>query len=278
MLLAAELLGDRATLGELVEAIHAIRFDQLRDADGYVLRGVRDDGATPLRSAWREWGGETALVQLLEEMATGKVNRLPLQHAGRFFRGTGFIGEIASLFYAEFGLDRQDSLSGVNWLQARRQLLKEQMEYFPRSWPQSAAARLGLYGLSAGEGPRGAGYVVNGTQRANVKLIHPHYILMAGLLQPPEATNHLLATMQSAGLMPPWGIVENTQADLSEYLPWIGSLNASFECLGSYHLWARQTGGPDLVYEAASRSPPLQSAIGAFYLSSRPSPANKTGS
>ena len=59
---------------------------------------------------------------------------------------------------------------------------------------------------------------------------------MSGQLRAPDDTYKLLHDMEKRGLMPPWGLVENVKADLSEYSPMLGSLNAAFECLGAYHL------------------------------------------
>jgi hypothetical protein len=273
MLLAAEMLSDGQTLASLTRAVKEIEFDQLRNADGNVIHGLKADGRAQLSLedgtvlVWHDWGGETALVLLLERMAAGKQAKLKMSNSGKVHSGVGFIAEIQSLFYPQFASIEPDAITGVNWLKARRELLKEQMDYFPKTWPDSAAAKLRLYGLSAGEDLRGVGYVANGTQKLEkVKLIHPHYILMSGLLQPhPSDTHKLLKEMESRDFIPPWGMVENITADLSEYLPMLGSLNASFECVSAYHLWAKETGETDYIYQAAKRCPLTHEAVAAFY-------------
>ena len=264
MILAAQMLSDSDTLAELTKAVKEIQFDQLRDAEGFVIHGLKDDGRTPLSSSWRDWGGETALVLLLERMAAGDAARPRMEKTGTVFNGVGFIAEIQGLFYPDFSRDEPDALTGVNWLQARRALLKEQMECFP---PTCEAARLGVYGLSAGEGRRGVGYAADGTRKTpKTDLIHPHYMLMSATLRPdPQGVYRSLLAMEGRGLFPPWGMVENVTSDLKEYLPLIGSLNASFECLGAYHLWAKATGGQDSVYEAAHACPLSAEAIRVFY-------------
>jgi len=263
MLLAAQMLGDRETLAELTRAVRGTQFDKLRDAEGYVLHGLATDGRTPLRHAWRGWGGETALVLLLERMAAGDAARLRMKRTGKVYRGVGFIAELQSLFYPHFSRDEPDAVTGVNWLAARRALLAEQMACLPR---HTAAARLGLYGLSAGEGPRGVGYVANGTRTTpRGSLIHPHYLLMSACLRPPHEVLRVLEAMEARGLLPPWGLVENVSTDLREHLPMLGGLNAAFEALAAYHLWAKATGRPDAIYAAARASPPLADAVRAFY-------------
>jgi hypothetical protein len=172
---------------------------------------------------------------------------------------------VQSLFYPHFSVDVPDALTGVNWLQARKELLDEQMRYLPRGKPATAAAQLGLFGLSAGEAFRGRGYVANGTQILGADVIHPHYILMSAQLRRPDDSCELLRQMEARGLMPPWGLVENVKVDLSEYAPMLGSLNAAFECLGAYHFASLSLNRPDGIYQAALQCPPLAKAIETFY-------------
>ena len=266
MLLAAQLLWDGKTLAGLVRAVRSIEFDQLRDAGGYVVHGLADDGRTPLATSWRDWGGEAALVLLLEHVATGCMMRPKLDGAGKVRNGVGLSAEIQSLLFADFSSDEPDAVTGVNWLGARRALLAEQRSYFPRQWPGTEAARLGFYGLSAGVGPGGVGQVVNGTASpGRAELIHPHYVVMSGLVESdPSAVFTVLRAMESRGLFPPWGIVENFTKDL-ERLPLLGSVNAAFECLSAYHLWARAARSPDEVYRAAEFCAFLWEAMREFY-------------
>jgi hypothetical protein len=267
MFLAAQMLWDAETLASLTAAMREIDFDQFRDSEGYVLHGVKDDGQTSLAAPWREWGGETALVLLLERMAMGDGAKLKMDRSGTVRDGVGFIAEIQSLFYPDFSSEDPDAVTGANWLKARRALLEEQRKYFPSRWPRSIAARAGLYGLSAGEGPRGVGYVINGTRsRERAELIHPHYVLMSGLLESsPNAVYDVLRVMEKHGLLPPWGMVENFTKDLTTYLPMLGSLNGAFECISAYHLWAKETRERDHIYEAAEDCAVLWEAVRAFY-------------
>lgn len=266
MLLAAQMLWDGKTLASLIKAVRKIDFAQLRDGDGYLVHGLQDDGRTPVPASWREWGGETALVLLLEHMATGKIQKPAMDEAGSVRDGIGYIAEIQSLFYPDFTFDEEDDVSGVDWLDVRRALLEEQKRCFSRQWPKSPAATLGFYGLSAGEGPKGIGYTVQGTQTpGKADLIHPHYILMSGALEfDPAAVYRVLRTMESCGLLPPWGMVENFTKEL-EYLPLLGSLNAAFECISAYHLWAEVTEKRDQIYQAVDYSGLLREAVKVFY-------------
>ncbi len=121
-----------------------------------------------------------------------------------------------------------------------------------------------MYGLSAGESRRSLGYESNGTEDANVRLLHPHYMLMAGQLDADDTLDRLWR-LQQHGLLPPWGLVENVNVDLTEYLPMIGSLNASFEALGAYHLWAAASGNRDEIYVSARACPLTRHAAGGFF-------------
>jgi hypothetical protein len=266
MLLAAQMLCDTDTFRGLLTDVKAIRFDHLRDKDGWISHGLRDDGHTSLGWSWTDWGGETALVLLLDRMAgCTDCPRPKFRQPGKVPGGIGFIGEVQSLFYRDFNEEKEDALTQVSWHQARFQLLQEQLAYFKTHKPDSAAAKLELYGLSAGEGYRCRNYVVNGVQYPNADLIHPHYVLMSAPLRPPDDTYKLLQRMESHGLMPPWGMVENVKSDLTEYSPILGSLNAAFECLGAYHLSSQVLGKPDFIYQAACESEPMCRAVSAFY-------------
>lgn len=263
MLLAAQLLENQAVLAELEQQIRSIEFENLTRPDGYILHGLATDGRTELQPVWSDWGGETALVVLLWAMGDQQVSGYRMQHPGRVHQGTGFIAELQSLFYPQFDRDWPDAISGVNWAKARQELLRRQKAYLPAT---SAASQAGVYGLSAGEDYHGRGYVANGVERPGIQLIHPHYLIMSATLRTDR--QELFGTLQQMaqqGLLPPWGMVENVRADLGEYLPFQGSLNACFECLGSYHLAARASGREDTIYRAAASAAPLRRAIEVFY-------------
>jgi hypothetical protein len=148
----------------------------------------------------------------------------------------------------------------------RRTMLGAQQAYIPKRWPQSLAARNGMYGLSAGENRAGNSYYVGGVDLPDQKLIHPHYVLMsAPLHEKPAEVYALLERMEKAGAFPPWGMVENLDVDARCYLPMIGALNAGFEALSAYHLFARHRSIPDAIYEASQKSQPVRRAMQLFY-------------
>jgi hypothetical protein len=262
MLLAAQMLDDQSLVNELTQACRTIEFDMLRNEAGFISHGIRADESTALPSVWSDWGGETALVLLLQAIADPRAAP-KMDRSGRVYQGVGFIAEIQSLFYRQFSAAQRDRVSGVNWLAARRDLFQRQRTYFEGS---TLAARLGIFGLSAGEGFRGQGYLANGVEQRDVNLIHPHYLLLSWEhWEDPAELYAVLRRMEAKGLMPPWGLVENATADVAEYLPMNGSLNASFESLAAYHLWARANGQPDAIYLASEKCQPLRRALATFY-------------
>jgi hypothetical protein len=266
MFLAAQLLWDGKTLAGLTKALREIDFDGLRDAEGHVLAGLQADGLTPLSQSWSRWGAEAALVLLLEQMATSGIQSPKLSGMGKVDGGVGLSAEMASLFYLDFSSQDVDAVTGVDWRRARRAHLQEQIAYFPRKRPKSAAARLGLYGLSWGEDTQGEGYLTGGTGTGDKnELIRPYYVLMSGLVgSRPEAAYDVLRTMKARGLIQPWGMVGGFTRDL-EHRPLVGAFSAALECLGVYHLWCDVSGRPDRVYGAVEDCAPLREAIKVFY-------------
>jgi hypothetical protein len=266
MLLAAEVLHDDVVTERLTEAIQRITFDELLvDSEGFIRHGLREDRITPLRSAWHDWGGESALVLALVNMTT---NPPPprMSSTGRVYDGTGFIAEIQSLFYPDFSESTPDAVTKQDWLAARKTLLDRQREYFPKHSPDSQAAIHGLYGLSAGEGRNGLGYAVGGVELPGQTLIHPHYLLMSSCLaDKPADVYALLRKMEEHELLPPWGMAENFTREMGEYLPMLSALNGGFECISAYHLFAKNRDIKDEAYEASRRSRILRKGASVFY-------------
>ena len=265
LLLAAHMLGDREAEAAVLADVRKIRFDRVRAADGFVRYGLAGDGKTPLAGGWIEWGGEAALVALLERMAAGAGARPKVNRSGKVPDGVGFVAELQSLFYPHFDEPRPDALTGIDWLKVRRELAGAQAAAVARDAEAKPAARLGLFGQSAGEGHRGRGYLADGL-RARPAILHPHYTLMAGLsAEDSRPTWDRVKALQAAGLMPPWGLVENFTSNLAEHHPAPGSLNAAFECLAAYHLAARIQGRPNRVYDAARSCEATARAVELFY-------------
>ena len=263
--LAANALQDQATANQALALMKGIDMSRLRDADGYVLHGLANDGR-PLPSIWRDWGGETALVLMMQRIAAGTSMDPKMDASGRSYRGVGFITELPALFFPQFNTNARAHAGAVDWLAYRQKRLAEQKAYFPKNAPGSVAAEMGLYGLSAGEGTNGIGYLASGVEDPDQRTIYPHYILMSSLVSAnPSEVYGLLGKMEARGWLTPWGLVENIGADGKAYLPMIGSLNASFEALSAYHLLMQHRGQDNPLYQVASADPVFQDAIKAVF-------------
>jgi hypothetical protein len=263
--LAADVLHDDETAAKALEMLRQVNVKDLRDGEGYVIHGLRNDG-TPLSSVWRDWGGETALVLMMQRIAAGTTAMPRMNENGRSFRGIGFIAELPALFLPQFNTNARANAGLVDWKAYRMERLAEQKAYFPKYAPDSMVAKLGLFGLSAGEGMNGIGYHVGGVEDPDQRLIFPHYILMSSLLEPDTATAYdLLGKLEAHGWLTPWGLAENIAADGQNYLPMIGSLNASFEAIAAYHLLMKHRRQDDALYQAANADPILQDAIKAVF-------------
>ena len=266
MLLAAIMLDVPAVAADIVQQLQRIEYDMLRLPDGHLSHGLADDAITLLPHGWQDWGGETAMVMLMEGLANPQQRPPPMRAPGKAWQGTGFITEVQSLFHPDFDSDAPDAHDGVRWLSVRRAMLGAQRAYLPKRWPNSQAARNGIYGLSAGENHAGNSYYVGGVDLPDQKLIHPHYVLMSAPLHTkPVEIYQLLERMEKAGYFPPWGMVENLDVDGHSYLPMIGALNAGFEALSAYHLLAKHRRIPDAIYEASQKNPQIRRAMQLFY-------------
>jgi hypothetical protein len=241
-----------------------LNFDLVTHPEGWIGHGFNHDGTTPLASQWRDWGGETALVLALESMVPNRPPRGQMEPGGQVFRGVAFIAEIQSLFYPDFDRDTPDGVSGVVWPAVRRDLLEKQIRYLPQQWPDSPAAREGIFGLSGGEaGMPGDGYTANGVDVPGIRWLHPHAMIMGLALSGRGGLSDGIRRLEQAGLLFPQGLPETVEIGLQRHNPMQGSLNAGFEALSAYHGWKR--GGADRIDEACRRDPMMRASIRRFW-------------
>lgn len=262
---AANAIGDHESSTQALALLKAVDAQNLRDEHGYVIHGVHPDGR-PIPFVWKDWGGETALVLMMQRIAAGSSLAPMMDESGKSHRGIGFITEIPALFFPQYNTNARARAGSVDWRAYRQQRLAEQKAYFLANAPQSVAARLGLYGLSAGEGAHGIGYLSSGTEDTAQQLIYPHYILMSALMDPSTgAVYDTIKTLECNGWFTPWGMVENIDADGKSYVPMVSSLNASFESLASYHLLMAHRGESDALYDVAAADPVFKDALEAVF-------------
>ena len=177
-----------------------------------------------------------------------------------------FIAEIQSLFYPDFDRPEPDLLTAISWPDVRGKLLAAQIAYPKTSWPDSAAAGSGIFGLSAGEaGMPGGGYTANGTEVMGVRWLHPHYMMMGLALSAPRLYPQGLRDLDSKQFLFPLGLAENIEADLTLHNPMQGSLNASFEALSACHGWRKRNSPENLIDKASNTDPLLRKGASRFY-------------
>jgi hypothetical protein len=271
LLLATQMLELPELNQQVVAMIARLNFDAVTDAEGWISHGFLDDGKTLLTSNWRDWGGETALVLAVETMMPNRQPRGKMMPSGAPYRGVGFIAEIQSLFYPDFDRKEPDLVSSIIWPDIRKKLLEGQIAYPKNHWPDSAAAKSGIFGLSAGEsGMPGAGYTANGTEVMGVRWIHPHYMLMGLALSHPAGYRKGLSDLDATQFLYPLGLPENIEADLRLHNPMQGSLNAAFETLAAYHGWKKRNSQENVMDRAALADPLLRKAAARFYPATKP--------
>lgn len=271
LLLAAEILESPDLNQRTTALISKLDFNAVTDAEGWINHGFLDDGKTLLNSSWRDWGGETALVLALEAMVENRAPRGKMTPSGEPYRGVGFIAEIQSLFYPDFDRKEPDRITSISWPSIRRKLLEGQMEYPRHHWPDSAAAKAGIFGLSGGEaGMPGAGYTANGTEVMGVRWLHPHYMMMGLALTGTDLYPKGLRDLDAKRFLYPMGLPENIEAELLLHNPMQGSLNAAFETFSAYHGWKKRNTNENAIDRAAHSQPLLRMGANRFYESPKP--------
>ncbi len=266
LLLATQILELPEMNQQVVAMITRLNFDAVTDAEGWISHGFLDDGKTLLSSTWRDWGGETALVLALEAMIADRQPRGKMIPSGEPYRDVGFIVEIQSLFYSDFDRKEPDLVSAISWPEIRKKLLAGQISYMKNHWPDSAAAKAGIFGLSGGEsGMPGAGYTANGVEVMGVRWIHPHYMIMGLALSNPERYPKGLSDLDAKQFLYPFGLPENMEAELRLHNPMQGSLNAAFETIAAYHGWKKRESKENVLDLASKQHPLLRQAASRFY-------------
>jgi hypothetical protein len=265
LIISAKILGEDDLLRELVAAAGQVKFAALINADGFVSHGVMSDGKTIIPYHWRDWGGETALVLVMLRLGDSNASAR-MSNTARPHQGTGFIAEIQSLLLPDFDLDTSDKVSGANWKEVRKALLRDQKKHAATKLADTEVGKAGIFGLSAGEQRHGMGYAVGGVDLEEQMLLHPHYVLMSAALDDePQQVRDTLKVMERKRIFTPWGMVENVAVIDGETLPMLGSLNACFEALGAYHFLKKTTSTPNAIYQASREIPELTSALKIFY-------------
>ena len=165
------------------------------------------------------------------------------------FNGSGFIDELAWLLIPAPREDRW----GIDWDTYRKRVLKTQLEYYPKNYPDHCYPSSGLFGLSATEVPAlnlvdpkqiyqpfGVGGLIapnDGSELLGHPVITPHYAGMISSLEP-EVAVRLWEWMESRGIFTPLNNVESftvIDEDMCRQVVWNGlkgSWNLSLQTMG----------------------------------------------
>ena len=272
---AANELGLQQQLQGLRSLVAALDFPAVTDSDGRIHHGLDRDatGCTSrqLDSAWGDWGGETAMVELLRAYHDPSLPPIPANRQPPAYCGRGFITEMGALSFPQlgapgYGRDRYN----VDW-HAERVTHHAQQRAFAGNQP--------IYGASPMEvrSPIGVtAYLEAGTGTPTCPPVDtlpgfdgpwraPHYMGMASSLDRAHsctAINHL----RDQGLMPPLGgpsesvLVNRADGQVRGWHSVQVSLNAFFNAMGYYHALARAEGRRDVVHATVCQGDPRLSA------------------
>jgi hypothetical protein len=235
-----------------------------------------DDALIPY--AWDVYGGESWLVELAYAAATGRI--APLTYPSQpTANGSGFIDELAFLFAPPpSGKD----VWGNDWQAYRSAAADAQMAYFGARYPTSCFVRVGLWGLSASEGPDPArvppgniyqAFGIGGRFAApndgsalwGAPVVTPHYSALIASLRPEEATR-VWDWLIGHGYFSPLTNVESLlfQAGTSCDPPVVtwnslkGSWNLALQALGWGRYLAERRGQVPILWRATMENALLQ--------------------
>ena len=226
--------------------------------------------------AWDVFGGESWLVELAYAGATGQVAHLAYPTPPTA-NGSGFIDELAWLFVPP---PSGQDYWGTDWTSYRSAAAEYQVSYHLTQDPTTCFAKLGLFGLSAGEVPNPsrvsqdsiyqafgvgghfAASANNGSAWQGAPIVAPHYSAMIASLRPQEAVK-LWDWLIQYGHFSPLNNVEslmfpaNSSCD-SDAVVWNqlkGSWNLSLQTLGWGRYLATRDGQVPILWQATIANP-----------------------
>lgn len=259
---------------QLIDDLH---FPAFTAQSGEIAYGLYQDG-TVIPYYWTQWGGELTLVEVWRAMHDRTLPSVPAYRDQQHYQGTGFIIELAGLFFPHFGgPDFGPDQYGIDWHGRRAEHLVEQAAYRPVSGQA-------IFGLSAVEIMRYEDavteYLVAGVGTATPPSdprhslpgfgpepwIAPHYMSMVSALDLAGVDARLRYMRDDLGVWPPLnGPAEAVQLvsddSLSQWHRVQVSLNVAFNVLGLYHAICARDGRVDELYLTADAEPHLREAV-----------------
>jgi hypothetical protein len=137
---AASMLGLGDEQARLRQLVDSLSFPAVTVA-GKISHGLDGNGQV-LRPFWDDWGGETALVELLRAYQNPRLPDIVAVHHPPAFCGRGFIYELGALFARDYGAPGAPTDKwGVNWYTQRRREYAAQRARTSTVRPCSASRR-----------------------------------------------------------------------------------------------------------------------------------------
>jgi len=259
--------------------LKSIDWDALVTPNG-ISHGYAYDG-TLILFAWDVFGGESWLVQLAYASAKGYVAPL-VYPAPPTANGSGFIDELAWLYVPQ---PNGKDVWGTNWTVYRNNAAKNQIDYYSTKFPPVCFARLGLFGLSAGEVPApwmvplsniyqafgvGSAFAsINDGSQFGAPVVTPHYAAMIVSLRPKESIQ-MWSWLIDNGYFTPLNNLEslmfksgaNCTSTSTEYNQLKSSWNLSLQAMGWGRYLSEQRGGKYPLWQATQQNPFLENGYG----------------
>lgn len=245
---------------------------------GYTYSGTR------ISYAWDTFGGESWLLATIYAAVKNQVPTLRFPNPPTF-NGSGFITELSWLF---FPAPSFPDYWGTDWQKYQEADADKQIDYYPKNYPTSCFAKLGLFGLSAAEVPDpskageriyrafGVGGVIepNDGMRSpdpaeislGAPVIVPHYSAMIASLRPTNTLSMWNWLLQEQ-LFSPLNNVEslmfpndvNCDGAYAIHNGLKGSWNLALQTLGWGNYLAEQRGLRPILWQAAEADDFLRS-------------------
>lgn len=251
------------------QMLRDVDWDDLTLPDGTISMGYENQGDR-IPWGWKDFGAEAWLVHLAYASATGQVASMD-RPTPPTVNGSGFIDELAWLFVPP--PDSPD-IWGTDWEAYRKEAADKQIGFFPEADPASCFARLGLFGLSAGEMPDGSYLTLGvggsdqspetGARLLGAPAITPHYAGLIASLRP-DAASAMWEWLIANGLFTPLNNVESLMfppgapCDRSGAVWNHGKLswNLALQTLGWGRYLAQRQGLEPVLWRAATQNPLL---------------------
>ncbi len=272
LMVALQMIGDPQGQLSVCDAfLHSINWQALRRPGTGFAHGYAEDG-TLLPGSWLGFGMETLGVNLASLAGGGPLGEMLPPPTDN---GSGFITH-AGYPIVPTAVDRWDN----DWLALRQDEVYRQLNWYnDAAHSNSALVQLDLFGLSAGESPRGwdadpsqiyqaygLGGRVSSANDGNHKVVTLHYSGMIAPLNKTAALN-MWNSLKNLGFVSPMNIIESMQVN-----PVTGEIEQVNFLKGSWNLalfaegWAlAHPGVSDAVNNAARAIPSVAHALDTLF-------------